>query len=253
MNNQELRFAHRTCAVALSVLSAICAAPAHAQESVNKELDDCVRSEQMKLTVKGAAVGALAGLLKSAVSDNKKGSDTAKNVGIGAVAGGAIGFATAYFRAVGTCYKKNRTWIPESNIQRGKGYEQAKKDTDYKPEMGVVAKTLQVQVPAAVKAGDKLAMSSRFVLMTPEGSEAEVTIERKLFVIDDGKETQLPFPGHAREQRKVEPGESVDEAQIPIPADMHAQDGKALTLRYEFSVAVADKAPSVASGKSVIN
>ena len=41
---------------------------------------------------------------------------------IGAVVGGAAGFATAYFTAIDTCYKQNPAWIPESKIERTKAY-----------------------------------------------------------------------------------------------------------------------------------
>lgn len=235
-----------------AILASVIGAP-RAQESVNAALDECVRKEQVKMTAKGAALGALAGLLKSAVSDNQKGGDVAKNMAVGAAAGGAIGFVTAHFKAVGTCYKKHPDWIPESKIQRGRGYEQALRETGYKPEMGVAVKVFPPQLPPQVEAGTNLPLKARFLVMTPDGAEADVVIERKLFVSEDGAETQITFPGQQREQRKLEAGESIDEANLQIPNEMRGSNGKRLTLRYEFSVAVADKAPVVSSSKVVIN
>jgi hypothetical protein len=234
----------RTVIVLASV--GVCAATAQAQESVNSELDKCVRKEQGRAAAKGAMLGALAGLIKSAGDNN---SDTGKNVLAGAAIGGAAGFATAYFTAVNTCYKKNPSWVPETQLQRGASYEQAKSAVGYTPSMGVLAKAVGTAVPATVQPGQVLPLDSRFIALTPDGAEVELLIERRLFAIYEGKETQVPFPGVDREQRKVEAGEQTDPSKIILPPDMPV----GTALRYEFSVAVAGKQPSVVTAQTVVN
>lgn len=218
-----------------------------AQESVNKDLDNCIRKEQGRAVAKGALIGALGGFLKSALDSNEK-QDTGKNVVIGAAIGGVAGFATAYFKAVKTCYKKNPSWVTETQLQRGAGYEQVKAASGYSPEMGVVAKAIGTAVPEAVQPGATLPLTSRFIALTPDGAEAEIAIERKLFVIHEGKETQVAFPGRDLEQRKVEAGEQTDPSNIKLPLDMPV----GTTLRYEFSVAAGSKPPSVVSVQTVV-
>ena len=159
---------------ALSVTTAV-----QAQESANAELDACVRDEQIALTAKGAGLGALAGLSATLFSGNK--DDALKKAAIGAAVGGAAGFATAYFTAIDTCFKKNPSWIPESKIERTQDYAEAKKAANYKPSQGIKVQAVKLVMPSKAKAGSTLDATSRFYVLTPDGAETEVTIERKLF------------------------------------------------------------------------
>ena len=208
---------------------------AHAQESANADLDACVKEQQIVLTAKGAGMGALAGLGTALFSNNK---DALKKAAIGAVVGGAAGFATAYFTAIDTCYKKNPSWIPESKIERTKAYAQVKKETRYKPTEGIKAQATWIAMPPTVKAGEALDIASTFIVLTPNGAETPVTLERKLFAIVEGKETPLTFTGKNNEERTVEPGEHQDTAHLPIPPDAKA----GTQYRYEFGV-IADGKP----------
>lgn len=219
---------------------------AAAQESANKELDACIRKEQLKTTLKGALAGGLLGALK-AKTDDKKG-DTTKSVLVGAAAGGAIGFAYAHFNAVGKCYKKNPNLVPESKIERGAEFADLKKKLRYDPAQGVLAKTLSVQMPAQAAPGSKVDLNTSFAVMTPDGAETDVVIERKLFVVADGQETEIPFPGHGKEDRKFPAGESVDRAALQLPPDMPA----GTVFRYEFSVTAAGRQASAASGTTLV-
>lgn len=223
-------------------------ANAAAQESANKELDACIRKEQLKTTLKGALAGGLLGALKAKTDDNAKKGDTTKNVLVGAAAGGAIGFAYAHFNAVGKCYKKNPNLVPESKIERGAEFAELKKKLRYDPAQGVLAKTLSVQMPAQAAAGSKVDLNTSFAVMTPDGAETDVVIERKLFVVADGQETEIPFPGHSKEDRKFPAGESVDRAALQLPPDMPA----GTVFRYEFSVTTAGRQASAASGTTLV-
>jgi hypothetical protein len=216
-----------------------------AQESVNKELDNCIGKERGSSAIKGAVAGALLGFLKSAADDGK---DTGKNVLAGAAVGGAAGFAVSYFNAVDKCYKKNPSWMPESQLKRGANYEQTKAAVRYDPSMGVVAHAFSISVPESVQRGASLPLESRFIALSPDGAEVELNIERRLFVVAEGKETVVSFPGQPREQRRVEAGEQRDSSKLDIPADMPA----GTVLRYEFSVAVARKAESVVTAQTVV-
>lgn len=211
---------------------------ARAQESANNELDACVKQEQIALTAKGAGIGAVAGLGTALFSNNKK--DALKNAAIGAAVGGAAGFATAYFTAVDTCFKKNPSWIPESKVERTKSYAQVKKDTKYKPSEGIKAQATKLAMLTSAPAGTTLEIASTFIVLTPNGAETPITLERKLFAIVDGKETPLTFTGKTSEERTVEPGEHKDTAHLPIPPDAKA----GTQYRYEFSVSAGGKPAS---------
>ncbi|TYC62190.1 hypothetical protein ETQ85_01155 [Zoogloea oleivorans] len=228
---------HTTQKIAAKAIAALLclSTAAHAQESANTELDACVKEEQIMLTAKGAGAGVLAGLGAALFSNNKK--DALKNAAIGAVVGGAAGFATAYFTAVDTCFKKNPAWIPESKIERTKAYAQVKKDTKYKPTEGIKAQATKIEMPTTIKAGVPMDIVSTFIVLTPNGAETPIVIERKLFAIVEGKETALTFTGRNSEERTVEPGEHQDTARLPIPSDAKADT----QYRFEFSVSAGGK------------
>lgn len=224
---------------ALAALMCLNSAVTHAQESANPELDKCVKDEQMALTAKGAGLGAIAGLGSALLSGNKE--DALKKAAAGAVVGGAAGFATAYFTAIDTCFKKNPSWIPESKIERTKDYAKVKKDTKYQPKEGIKAAATKLDMPTSVKPGATLDLVSTFHVLTPNGAETSVTLERKFFAIVENKETALPYLGKGSEERTIEPGEHKDTGRLPIPADAKA----GTQYRYEFSVTVPGKPASV--------
>ncbi|MEM5340573.1 hypothetical protein [Paraburkholderia azotifigens] len=216
-----------------------------AQESATDDLNSCVRKEQILTTAKGAGIGAVTGFAAMLVSNKK--NDALKGAAVGAAVGGIAGFATAYYTAIDTCYKKNPSWVPESNIQHTKSFEKVKKELKYKPSQGVVVRASKVAIDGPVKAGGLAVVNSTFALMTPDGSEHPVTVDRKLYVIgDDGAEAPVLFAGHSTtEQHTFEAGEVTDTVRIPIPPD--AKPGN--LYRVEFSVAADDKPASVTSEK----
>ena len=229
------------CALMLFSVSAV------AQESANAELDACVQKQQLKSTAKGAAVGALAGLGASLFTGAKK-NDTLKATALGAVAGGGIGFVKAYYEATSKCYKKNPSWVPASNITRSATLEQAKKTAKYKPSEGIKAVIVGIDMPATVTVGtEKIAMNTKFLVLTPDDAETPVEIERKVYVIEDGKEELIPFTAtQATETRTFEPAEHTDMINYTLTPDFKA----GMKLRYEILLKVADK-PAVTASKVV--
>lgn len=218
-----------------------------AQESAYADLNACVRDEQITMTAKGAGMGALTGLAAGFLSGKK--DNAVKGAAIGAVVGGAAGFATAYYSAIGNCYKKNPSWIPESRIERTKNFEVVKKETKYKPSEGIKVEARKIMMASSVKPGSSLDINTSFVVLTPDGAETVIAIERKLYIMTDGNETSLDFPGKTSEERTVEPGEHKDSVKLPISADMKA----GTVLRVEFSVAGGNKAPSRVSASVTVN
>lgn len=220
---------------------------AFAQESANDELNSCVKKEQILSTAKGAGIGAITGLTAMLVAH--KSQDAGKAALVGAVAGGIVGFATAYYTAVDSCFKKNPAWMPESDIQRTNDYDSVKKRIHYRPNQGIQTRVESVTVNGPVKADGQAEVASTFIVMTPDGAETPATVERKLFVVgDDGKETEVPFPGRTAEQRTFSPGEQRDLVHVPIPHDAKAGS----VYRVQFGVAAADNPAVVASQKFTV-
>ena len=243
-NIAGLRHLRLPLLVALSLSGAV-----QAQESVNAALDSCVNKERVKSTLKGALAGAVLGFAKAKVEDNAGKDSTGKSMLTGAAIGGAAGFVTAHFQAVGKCYGKNPAWVPESKVERSADYDSLRKQWNYKAEDGIVAKTMQVSLPASVKPGSKLDLASNFGVLTPDGAEADVVIERRLFAVLDGKEFEVHVGAKAHEQRKLEVGSVVDRFQLPIPTEMPA----GTAFRYVFSVNAAGQPPSIGSATTTVN
>ena len=230
--------------VLVLAVSALYALNVQAQEAVTSELDSCISSEKLGNTAKGAVTGAVTGLLGSILSGKK--DHMAKAVVVGAVAGGAIGYATAHYKAAGNCMQKNPSWVPESQLQRNPNFDAVVNEFGYKPENGDFVVLRKLQMPTHVKAGSPLNVQSAFVVLTPDGGEAKVRMVRKLFVIADNKQEEVPFYGKGDEQRVVENGEHYDS--ISLPVDKAVPAGSRLKL--EYWVAVKDQ-PFVAESAIV--
>ncbi len=231
------------------ISSMIFHATVEAQVAIGDEARNaCVKDEMIALTVKGAGLGAMAGL-GSALFGNKK-EDALKKAAAGAAVGGAAGFATAYFTANENCNKKNPSWIPESKLERTQGYEEVKAATKYKPSEGIKVQATTLLMPNRATAGTNISVESNFIVLTPNGEEMEVTIERKLFVIDnDGKENALPYNGQKIETMTFQPGGNKDTGNIKIPEKTPV----GTKFRYEFSVSAGGKPTSSVQGIVAIN
>lgn len=214
------------------VVMAMSITSTHAQEAVTSDLDSCINSEKVSHTVKGAALGAVTGLLGSFMAGKKDKAGQAALVG--AVAGGAIGYATAYYKAAGICMERNPSWVPESHIERNPNYKAVVKEFRYNSAKGDFSFVRKLQIPQTVKQGGSLEVKVQFVVLTPEGGEAKIKIVRKLFAIADNKEEEVPFYGKGEEERVVENGEHEDTFNIPVDKDVPV--GSKLRVEYRFSL-----------------
>lgn len=215
----------------------------HAQESAYADLNACTKDQQIKMTAKGALTGALAGFGGALLSGKK--DDALKVAAVGAAAGGVAGFATAYYTAIDSCYKLNPNWVPESNITRdpSKSYPQVLKENQYSKKEGIKVLAKEMRLPDTVKPGETLPIVSTFDVMTPDGAQADIVIERKLFAVVDGKETMLPTPFHGTDSRTIEAGRSRDTVNLPIGPETKAGS----VYRVEFSVNGGGKPANVVS------
>lgn len=186
-----------------------------AGESVTSDQDKCITQKKVAYTAKGAVAGALTGWLGAKAVG--KTEDQGKAALIGAVAGGSLGFLTAWNKAVDACKKEHPDWIVESDITRSPNYDAVVAEFHYKPpQKDSIAVVRPLQMPEPVKPGDTANIQAKFVILTPDGGEAKVKIERKFFVVADGKEEPISFPGKDSEDRVVENGEQVDAFNLPI-------------------------------------
>ena len=219
--------------IVASVVSAL-GANAWAAESVTPELDKCINQKKISYTAKGAVAGALMGFLSAKASGKNK-EDERKAALIGAVAGGGLGFLTAWNKAVDACKNEHPDWVVESGITRSPNYDAVVAEFNYKPpQKGSVAVVRPLQLPESVKPGDTAIFQAKFVILTPDGGEAKVKIDRKFFVIADGQEESLSFPGRDSEDRVVENGEQVDEFNLPI--DKEVPVGTKIRVQYAISL-----------------
>lgn len=223
------------------------APPLRAQQSVNAALDQCIRGEQRSSGLTGGLLGALGGLgmhlgRRSEDRGNERGGIS---VSLGASAGGAMGLASAYFNAAGSCFRKHPEWLPESRLERGQDVEALARETDYRPEQGLLARSTQVDMPAQARPDSAVEVRSRFILLTPDGAETVVQIERLLFAVVEGKESALPLPAQAQEQRALPPGEHLDRVRLPIPKEAPL----GTVYRLEFRVRVGDQPASSAQAQ----
>jgi len=234
---------YRARAVLFAAMTTMYSAGALAQESAYAELDACAKDEQIRLTAKGAAIGLMTGLGGAMFSGKK--DKAVKAAAIGAVAGGAAGFATAYYTGIDNCKKKNPQWITESNLVRdpSKSYKQVKAEHRYKPAEGIKLYLQDMAAPASVQPGERFAIDTVFDVLTPTDAETEVVFQRKLFITEDGKESELVFPLASSATRTVEAGRSKETLQIPTPSNAT----KGTSYRVEISAAAGGQAPSVQS------
>lgn len=230
--------------IALLLLLAL-ALPAQAQQSANAELDACIQGEQRSKARKGAVLGFLGGLV-GGVSSSHQGSGGGGGVGVqiglGTAGGGALGLTVAYYTAVETCLREHPQWIPASRLVRDADYGNTVARHAYDPAQGPRAQALGIEGPSEVAPGSELALQGRLLLLTPQGEEARVEIERRFFVRADGEEKELRYLGHTQELRVLSPGEHLDGARLPIPKELPA----GVEFRYQLVVRLAGQEPSAA-------
>jgi gas vesicle protein len=228
----------RRAATALAFVSTLTPLQVAAQQSAYADLNECTKQEQIKLTAQGAALGALAGLFTA-----KKDEDRGRNALAGAAVGGAAGFLTAYFTAVNTCFKLNPSWIPENQLVRdpGRSYDQVKSENRYTPNQGVRVAFKSLTAPRTARSGESLNIASVYDVMSPDGAEASIAVDRKLYNIVRGQATELSFPGKTNEQRTVEVGRVSEVVKLQLPNGIEA----GTVFKVLVSVSVVGQPPAV--------
>lgn len=235
-------------AALLPALGPLAAPPSWAQQSASAALDECIRGQQRSSGLTGGLLGALGGLgihLGRRNGDDRGNERGGVSISLGAGTGGALGLASAYFNATGACFKQHPEWVPESRLERGQDYDTLVQQTAYRPEQGLLARSTQVEMPAQARPETAVEVRSRFILLTPDGAEASVQIERRLFAVVEGQENALPLPAQAQEKRVLPPGEHLDLVRLPIPKDAPL----GTVYRLEFRISVGEQPASSAQAQ----
>lgn len=240
------------------------AGPALAQQSVQAQLDECIRNEQRTMGTAGSVIGFLSRFSVSVTrsespraaqaqdmattrggNNNRPGGGGGLVAGIGgAAAGGALGLASAWFNAMAACLDDHPEWVPASRLDPGGDYRKLADAAGYKPEHGLQARVLATSLPAEARPDTAIQVNNRFLVLTPNGEETTVLIERRLFVFAEGEEMELRLPAHMREWRVLPAGEHVDVLRLPIPKDAPL----GVSYRVEFSVSVPPVPAASAQG-----
>jgi hypothetical protein len=215
----------------LTTLAVLFSGQVWSQQSVESQLNDCVKNEQIKQT----AVGALVGGLFGAFLASSQGKDTTKGAAAGAVAGAAGGWILAYNTAVATCQKAHPDWIPNAKLQRTKDYDRVRNEINYKAPQGIISRVVSLNAPQEVKAGSAIDIKSTFQVMTPDGAETKITLTREMTTIVDGKPNPTAISNaKPTELLTIEPGEQQDVVHIQLPSELKA----GVVIRYSFGVSV---------------
>ncbi|MBV8604067.1 MAG: hypothetical protein JO224_05220 [Pelomonas sp.] len=214
-------------------LALLFGAPALAQESVQKKLDECIVKEQSTDSTAGAVLGFLSHF---SISRTTTTSDAAGNIathtsgggnnnagglstGQAAVAGGAMGLATAYYNAMKDCLEDHPDWLPAAQLSTTADYQAAVAQAGYEASQGVVIRPEAITMPEQARPDTHFQMRTRFLVLTPDGAEAAVYIARKLYAVADGSEQELTIPAPPGEKRTLSAGEHEDVVNLVIPKD----------------------------------
>lgn len=220
---------------AFAVMVCISGTGAWAGQSVTVDQDKCINQKKISYTATGAVAGALTGWLGAKAAGRK--DDERRAALLGAVAGGGLGYLTAWNKAVDACKKEHPDWVVESDITRSANFDAIVTEFNYKsPQKNSLAVVRPLELTEFVTPGDTANIRAKFVILTPDGGEANVKIERKFFVIvlEGIKENALAYTGKESEDRVFENGEQVDEFNLPI--DKGVPFGTKIRVQYTISL-----------------
>ena len=235
-----------------ALLALAAASPCLAQQSVQTKLDECIVREQKGDAAAGGILGFLShfsvGVSRSSGTapppDNRQQSSGGGGGAVTATAAGsAMGLATAYFNAMKDCLEDHPDWLPATQLGRREDYRAAMARVGYEPSQGLVLRPEAVDMPAEARPETKFQVRSRFLVLTPDGAEASVYIERRLFAIANGQEEQLTIPAQPEEKRTLPAGEHEDVINLLIPKDVPL----GVSYRVEFIVGAPRKQGTMVS------
>lgn len=174
----------------------------HSEEiSAEKDLDSCMQKTMARGALLGAAGGAILGAL---FGGKNRGKVAAIGAGLGAAAGGAI----AWQKSLKSC-SQSLNLVSLNSIQT-EDYKTTVARYNYTgPEVFLRVEDSSVTSP--VNAGQILYSNLKFVLLTSDGLETEVKIDRAYKCGN----TEIPVQ---QESFKVVPGTVESKGEIPIPS-----------------------------------
>ncbi|HEY4081235.1 MAG TPA: hypothetical protein VGM81_11080 [Burkholderiaceae bacterium] len=240
----------KLCSIANLTVSGLCAllcsGPVCAQTAMQRHLDDCISVAQKSDAAAGGVLGFLSHFSVSVSHTSSTGPapppppppppDNQRSSGMSPLAstaaGATIGLATAYFNAMGDCLEEHPDWMPESQLKRSADYKAAMARAGYESSQGIVIKPESVDMPAEARPETRFEVHSRFLVLTPDGGEAKVQIERKLFAMVNGVEQEITIPAPAQERRTMQAGEHEDVVKLLIPKEAPL----GTIYRVEFSI-----------------
>lgn len=208
------------------------------------ELDACVQAELRSEGTKSTIGGLLNSLAENMV--NKKFEDQKGNSRTGGMRlslnndADPLEPALTYFGALDRCLSKNPKWTPASQQVRGADADTIGAIVGYRPEQGRLAKAAAIDGPNDVAPGRELLLEGRLWLLTPHGEEAEVQIERRLYLRAQGQERELRLLVPTQESRVLPAGESVDVARVAVPRELPS----GVQFRYVLSVRIGGQPAS---------
>ena len=225
--------------------------PVCAQTAMQRHLDDCISVAQKSDAAAGGVLGFLSHFSVSVSHTSSTGSpppppppppdnsnrSSGLNAATATAVGGAMGLATAYYRAMADCLEDHPDWLPESQLKRAADYKAAIARAGYESAQGIVIKPEAVDMPAEARPETKFQVHSRFLVLTPDGGETKVQIERRLFAVVNGNEEAITIPAPAQERRTMAAGEHEDVVNLIIPKEAPL----GTIYRVEFSISSGSK------------
>jgi len=202
------------------------------EQTAEQALDSCMQ----KTMVKGAALGAVGGAILGALFGGK---DKAKTAAIGAALGGVAGGAVGWQTSLKSC-SQSLNLVSLKSIQT-EDYKTTAARYNYSGS-GVFLKIEDGSVTSPVMAGQILNANLKFALLTPDGLETEVTVDR---VYKCGN-TEIPVK---QERYKVVPGTIESKGEI-LMASLSSAIGEQQCVMYIAVSALGQK--QVVNGNFVI-
>lgn len=204
MGGGQMLTGRAVAGVALSFLLVVNNA-AVAQESANAALQSCMN----KTAAAGTFIGALGGAVLGALVG--EGKDRGKSIAIGATTGALLGGATAWFNSWQSCSKDYAT----AESFRTADYQQTSQRLNYDGR-SVLLKIEEANMPPTVRGQDVLPVFLRYVVLTPDAREVQVSVDREMQCRDSsGQINNIPMK---RETYTVQPGTIESSGNILIPA-----------------------------------
>ena len=138
------------------------------------------------------------------------------------------------------CLDEHPDWLPASQLSTAADYKAAVAQVGYDSATGPMIQPESITMPTEARPDTHFQVRSRFLVLTPDGSEVKVEIGRRLFAVSEGGEQELTIPAPAQERRTLPAGEHEDVVNLLIPKNAPL----GVSYRVEFSVGAARGKPA---------